>query len=206
MATSLTGPFGCQGARGSVGGITLTMHPKAGQVIKMKPRPSNPRSVAQMGNRHMFGFVGAQWAALTVEIQAAWEVLGSASQISGFAAYSKYNANRWAINKYPSKAHPAAETQNPTTSGSLAVVDRSDGPDSATFTITAGAHDWGVAFFRKTDGTPTGLKTELIAVRLLTPSAPNVLVVDHDGEDADLFRCAVFTDDGARQGTLEAPA
>jgi len=206
MATALTGPFGCQGARGSIGGVTLTMHPKAGQVLKMKPHPSNPQTPAQMGNRHMFGFVGAQWAALSVELQAPWEAIGEATQISGFAAYSKYNADRWAINKYPAKEHPAAETGTPTTSGTLAVVDRSDGPDSATFTITAGANDWGVAFFRKTGGTPTGLKTELIAVRLLTPSAANVLVVDHDGADADLFRCAVFTDDGVRQATLEAPA
>lgn len=205
MATALTGPYGCEGAKGSIGGLTLTQHPKAGTVLKRKPQPSNPRSLAQMGNRHMFGFVGAQWATLSDPQKADWEELGQASQISGFAAFSKYNADRWAQSKTPTKAYPAAESNAATTTGSLAVTNRSDGPDSAVFTITAGAHDWGVIFYRKEADDPDGVRSEVIAVRLLTASAANVITVDHDGADADHFACRVFSDDGAQQAALETP-
>lgn len=196
MATALTGPYGCEGAKGSIGGLTLTQHPKAGTVLKRKPQPSNPQSVAQMGNRHMFGFVGGQWANLSAEEKADWETLGQASQISGFAAFTKYNADRWQQSKPPTQAYPAAETATPTATGTLEVTNNADGPDEAVFTITAGAHDWGVVFYRKTAGDPTGLRSEVIAVRYLTPSAANVITVTHDGADADHFGVKVFTDDG----------
>ena len=196
MATALTGPYGCEGAKGSIGGLTLTQHPKAGTVLKRKPQPSNPQSVAQMGNRHMFGFVGGQWATLSTEEKADWETLGQASQISGFAAFTKYNAARWQQSKPPTQAYPAAETQVATTTGTLAVTNNADGPDEAVFTITAGAHDWGVVFYRKVGGSPTGLRSEVVAVRLLTPSVENVITVTHDGADADHFGVKVFTDDG----------
>jgi len=205
MATALTGPYGCEGARGSIGGLTLTQHPKAGTVLKRKPQPSNPQSAAQMGNRHMFGFIGSQWDTLSAEEKANWETLGLASQISGFAAFSKHNANRWQQLKAPTQDYPAAETETPTASGTLAVVNRSDAPDTATFTITAGAHDWGVVFFRGTAGAATGVKSEVVAVRKLTVSAANVIAVDHDGADADLFGCKVFTDDGVFSA-METPS
>jgi hypothetical protein len=205
MATAATGPYGCEGARGSIGGLTLTQHPKAGTVLKRKPMPSNPQSVAQMGNRHMFGFTGAQWAGLSAEEKADWETLGQASQISGFAAFTKYNADRWQQTKPPTQAYPAAESATPTSSGTLAVTNNADGPDAAVFTITAGANDWGVVFFRKVGGSPTGLRSEVIAVRLLTPSSANVITVEHDGENADIFGCKVFTNDG-KFSAMEEPA
>ena len=205
MATALTGPYGCEGAKGSIGGLTLTQHPKAGTVLKRKPQPSNPQSVSQMGNRHMFGFVGSQWANLSAAEKANWETLGQASQISGFAAFTKYNADRWQQSKAPTQDYPAAETQVATTSGTLAVTNNADGPDEAVFTITAGAHDWGVVFYRKVGGSPTGLRSEVVAVRYLTPSAANVITVTHDGEDADIFGCKVFTDDGVFSA-METPS
>lgn len=205
MATALTGPYGCEGTKGSIGGLTLTQHPKAGTVLKRKPQPSNPQSNAQMGNRHMFGFVGAMWADLTAEQKATWEEVAAAQQISPFAAFTQKNALRHQMGKAPTKSWPAAEAQAATTSGTLAVVDRDDAPDTATFTITAGAHDWGVVFYRGTAGDPTGAKSEIIGVQALTPSSANVLTIDHDGADADIFGCKVFSDDGL-YSALEEPA
>jgi len=205
MATALTGPYGCEGTKGSIGGLTLTQHPKAGTVLKRKPQPTNPQSVNQMGNRHMFGFVGGQWANLSAEEKADWETLGQASQISGFAAFTKYNADRWQQSKPPTQGYPAAETQTPTASGTLAVTDNDDGPDEAVFTITAGAHDWDVVLFRTVGGSPRRLRSEVVAVRYLTPSAANVITVNHDGEDADLFGVKVFTDDGVFS-SMETPS
>jgi hypothetical protein len=205
MARALTGPYGCEGAKGSIGGLTLTQHPTAGTVLKRKPQPSNPQTAAQMGNRGMFGFVGSQWANLSAEEKANWEQLGQSSQISGFAAFSKHNANRWQMGKTPTQDYPAAETATPSTSVTLTVTNRNDAPDSAVAEVTAGAHDWGVIFYRGTAGNPTGTKSEVIAIRELTPSQANTVQVDHDGDDADIIKVAVFTDDGKR-GSLVAPA
>lgn len=202
MATALTGPYGCEGTKGSIGGLTLTQHPTAGTVLKRKPQPSNPRSVGQMGNRHMFGFVGSQWANLSAEEQANWETLGQGKQISGFAAYTQANANRWQLGKYPSQDYPAAETAVPSSDGVLAVTNNAGAPDVITFTVTPDANDWAVIFFRKVGGTPTGLKTEVIAIRELTPGSENEVVVYHDGENADIVKCAVFTNDGVRSALI----
>ena len=196
MATALTGPYGCEGAKGSIGGLTLTQHPKAGTVLKRKPQPSNPQTPAQTGNRQMFGFVGSQWSGIDPPDQLAWDTLGDNSQISGFAAYSRYNANRWQMGKAPSKAYPATETQTPTASGTLTVTSNNDAPDEAKFQITAGAHDWGVIFFRKKGGAATGARSEVVAVRPLTPSQANTVIVTHTGANTDLFGAKVFTDDG----------
>ena len=71
--------------------------------------------------------------------------------------------------------------------------------------FTAAATDWGVIFYRGTAGAPTGVKSEVIAVRRCTPGQANVIDVDHDGADADIIKVAVFTVDGVRSA-LKAPS
>jgi hypothetical protein len=205
MATALTGPYGCEGARGSIGGLTMTQDRKAGTVLKRKPQPTNPQSVAQMGNRHMFGFVGGDWANISAQDKATWESIAQSQQISEFAAYTQKNAQRWQQGKPPTMANPAAEAETPTASGTLTVTNRTGAADTASFSFTAAATDWGVIFYRGTDGNPTGVKSEVIAVRRCTQGAANVIDVDHDGADGDIIKVAVFTVDGVRSA-LKAPS
>lgn len=204
MATALTGPYGCEGARGSIGGLTMTQDRKAGTVLKRKPQPSNPQSAAQMGNRHMFGFVGAQWAAMSAEDKATWETLANSQQISEFAAFTQKNAQRWQQGKYPTQANPPAEAETPTATGVLTVTNRSGAPDTASFVVTLAATDWGVIFFRGTAGNPTGAKSEVIGVQLSSGAGEQTFTIDHDGADADIIKVAVFTVDGVRSA-LKAP-
>lgn len=204
MATALTGPYGCEGARGSIGGLTMTQDRKAGTVLKRKPQPSNPQSAAQMGNRHMFGFVGADWANIAALDKATWETIAGSQQISEFAAYTQKNAQRWQQGKVPSQAYPAAESETPTAAGTLTITNRTGAPDTASFSFTAAATDWGVIFYRGSGGAPTGVKSEVIAVRRCTPGEANVIAVDHDGADADVIKVAVFTNDGVRSALIAA--
>jgi hypothetical protein len=182
----------------------MTQDRKAGTVLKRKPQPSNPRSAAQTGNRGMFGFVGAEWANLTDEEKLSWETIANSQQISNFAAYSQKNAVRWQQGKTPSKETPAAESATPTAAGTLTITSRNDAPDTASFSFTAAATDWGVIFYRGSGGAPTGVKSEVIAVRACTPGEANVIAIDHDGATADVIKVAVFTEDGVRSALIAA--
>lgn len=202
MATALTGPYGCEGAKGSIGGLTLTQHRKAGTVLKRKPQPTNPQSVSQMGNRHMFGFIGAQWSNLSTDEKASYEAIAAANLISEFAAFTKKNSERWQMGSTPTKEWPAAESETPTGTGTLTVTNRSGAPDTALFEFTAAATDWGVIFYRGSGGAPTGVKSEVIAVREISGAGAQSISVEHDGEDADIIKVAVFTVDGVRSALI----
>jgi hypothetical protein len=173
MAQALTGPFGTPGVRGSIAGLTITQSARGKTVLKSKPMPTNPQSDAQTGNRGMFGWVAKQWADLAAEAKLSFDDLASAAKTSAFAQYSKFNADRWQLGKYPSQATPAGEAKTPSTPG-VDVTKNVGTPDVIAITVTADADDWGLAIFFKNGGAPTGLRTELWDVRTLEVGANTI--------------------------------
>ncbi len=194
MAQSLTGPYGTPGVRGSIAGLTLTQSRRGKTVLKSKPQPTNPQSDAQMGNRGMFGWVAKQWAELSDESKLTFDDLAAAAKTSAFPQYSKFNADRWQLGKYPSQDTPAAELKTPSTPG-VDVTKNVGTPDVIAVTVTADADDWGVAIFYKNGGAPTGLRTELYDVRTLEVGA-NTINLEVMGEAGDQWGAIVFAIDG----------
>jgi hypothetical protein len=195
MARANVGPYGTPGVVGSIGGVTMTQSRRGQTVLKSKPRPTNPQSDAQMGNRGMFGFVSKQWANLDAETKLSYHDRALAQQISDFAAYSQANANRWQAAKYPSQDYAAAEAHTPTATAEITITKGVGTPDVIEIDLTAAATDWGIAVFKKNGGAPVGARVELWDV-LPAETGAHTYRIETMGEAGDQWGVIVFTDDG----------
>lgn len=163
--------------------------------VRSHVRPSNPKSGGQVGVRSLFKFISQSWAPILEASQATWEPRADQGVVSTFNAYMGYNQSRWRDFLAPSTADPAAETDTPATTGTIAAV---AGVRSATLTIPVSSADdgWGVMAFRSLS---TGFSTafdNLIGASLIN-STEDVVIVDTPLTPATYFyNFREFTLDG----------
>lgn len=114
----LTGPFMSLEASGSFGNQITAGLWNHRQWVKKKPRPSQPRTVAQRQARCRIGHLRAFWRNLVdindELIQDEWNALNPDPTISGFNYYVKYNLERWATGQGP-KFYPTFASSNGST-------------------------------------------------------------------------------------------
>lgn len=95
---------------------TIFARNRGGHYVRSKSNPTNPRSVAQMNVRAMFGMIAALWRGLTQGQRDGWDAvaqdfpyqnrLGDTKILSGFALHQKLNQNLALINESPIASPP----------------------------------------------------------------------------------------------------
>lgn len=109
----LDGPLMSMGASGSIGGMLTFGKNKGRNYVRQLVIPSNPQTAAQMGVRSLFGWLGKEWAQLTVANQATWETKAAQTVISPFAAFMAQSMDNWSNAKAGQRQDPAEASAPP---------------------------------------------------------------------------------------------
>lgn len=157
------GPLFSLEASGTIGKAITYGKNKGRNFVRVRVTPANPQTAAQTGVRSNFAGLVLLWKANTAALESAFNTIATQKQISAFNAFIGFNQKRLSQDKGP------AETPSPTeaapfnnASGLAAAV--SDKYVSLTWTPSADVDAWGVAIYRALGATPTGIRTELIAM------------------------------------------
>lgn len=88
--------------RNSLNGSTLSKN-RAGNYIRNKVTPVNPRTAHQQANRALFGALSSQWKSLSPAQRASWaaatknfpytDIFGDQKELDGKSLFIKFNAN-----------------------------------------------------------------------------------------------------------------
>jgi hypothetical protein len=167
------GPMFSLGASGTIGGVITMATWKGRPYARVRVTPSNPRSAAQTANRSMMAFLSQTWAGLATPVKEAWAELGQQGSYSPFNAFVKANMNYWSEFLAPTQEPNPARTLDPAT---LTGCTSTAGVKSATVSanIDVENDNWGAVLFLNADGTTSGLKSEVVAVKKGNGSDPIV--------------------------------
>jgi len=99
-------------ASGQLGKALVFSKWKGRAYVRSLVKPTNPRTITQVGMRTMMAWLTQHWKDITEPNQATWEAVAAQTVISPFNAYVSYNQKRWRQFLGMSDAFPAAETAN----------------------------------------------------------------------------------------------
>jgi hypothetical protein len=108
MAT-VRGPLFSIGATGSIAnGLTFQGNTR-GTIAKRYARPRNPNTQAQRSIRVAVAWLAYHWRNMSPTDKQPWLELGEIDNVGGFAAFTRYNMDRWKTARVPSLVYPATE-------------------------------------------------------------------------------------------------
>lgn len=184
---------------------------KGRNYLRKRSAPSNPKTGLQVGIRSMFGFLTANWDAITTTRKATWSTLAQARNISNFNAYVASNVQRWKRFQAPSHRDPAWEDGEV---GTYAVGQPAATGGVSSITIAHNLDDdnndnWGLMIFKGSTGFSTAL-ANCVAVILSDQDATDYSWIDTALAPATYFyNTRLFTnvgDLGAELGEISAAA
>jgi hypothetical protein len=159
----VNGPLMSLEASGTIGGAITFGKNKGRNFVRVRTTPANPQTVAQTGVRANFAGLVALWKANTAALTTAFKPLADQTQISAFNAFIGFNQKRLSQNRGP--ANNTAPTEVAPTANATGLAGTAAGKYvSLTWVQSIDANAWESAIYRKLGATPTGLRTELIAI------------------------------------------
>jgi hypothetical protein len=157
------GPLFSLEASGTIGKAITYGKNKGRNFVRVRVTPANPQTDAQTGVRANFAGLVLLWKANTIALTSAFKVLADQTQISAFNAFVGFNQKRLSQNKGPANSTTPTEVA-PTSNATALAATVSGKYVSLTWTQSLDANAWESAIYRKLGTTPTGLRTELIAI------------------------------------------
>lgn len=109
----LKGPLLSTKASGQLAKTLTFSTTKRGPTLRRSPRPGQPRTPLQISFRAMLSFLCRQWRNLTTVQQSSWDLAFPNTTLNRYAAYTKYNLERWHTFKPPTKSFPPQPQLDP---------------------------------------------------------------------------------------------
>ena len=196
----LKGPSVSPAASGSLADVLTFSHGKKNPYAKQHAAPRNPQTPAQVGVRAMISFLSKIWKTLPYADADTWQPLAQDFEIAPYQAFIGYNMKRWRTFRFPTKAHPAAETPV-----ALPTIWQSAFGGKAHIRIelqtAPGPTPWGYITFRQPTPFPDPTNDKCVAV---LPYAPTGAVTWYDTPlepGTYWYRTQSFTDTGYPRST-----
>lgn len=111
MATTKGPAFGFEAA-GSIQRTMVFSNWKGRSTVKFSAQVTNPNTAPQVARRAMMRFLSTAFGTLSAANIATWASLSIQRNISAYNAWLGYNMDRWTRYLPPTKAFPAAESED----------------------------------------------------------------------------------------------
>jgi len=157
-----TGPLFSKSASGTIGKTITHVQTRRRSIARVKVKPAQPRTDAQVGARAITAWLSTQWSTISDYNKATWAAVSDEARLSNYNAYQRENKRVWKQLLTPSTFYPRSpfgfslNVFSPTATGIPAAI-------QLTWAVLGTFQLWGIALWRSNtpafDTTPNKLLT-----------------------------------------------
>jgi len=192
----LKGPAMSTAASGTLGDLLTFGKLRTTHTLRKRPKPTDPKTGAQISMRAIMQFLTGQWASLGAPNQATWADAPEKGSGSNYNAYLSHNLKRWRNLQAPTKTYPPTENLTPLDTMSstahpgvrhckLSLV--SDPPHTPT---------WGVTVQHSTTGFLLLEDNNVIAIADISTATPSIFTHENVTPGVHYYTLFTFSIDG----------